>query len=158
MGRPRFEPDAVPVDRGAPMVEEPLEGFEVTAVNTGVPHAVAFVDSVGAIDVDDAAPPIRHAPVFPEGANVTFATRTGEGFDQRTFERGVEGETKACGTGAVAIAAVADRLGWIDRDEPVAVRPPGGTLQVTIRSAGTATLRGPTTFEFSDVASVEPGV
>jgi diaminopimelate epimerase len=161
MGRPRFAPDAVPIAGDEPLIEEAIEegsegaveGFAITAVNTGVPHAVAFVEDVAAIRIDEAAPPIRHAEVFPEGANVTFATPTPEGFDQRTYERGVEGETRACGTGAVAIPAVADRLGRIDRDEPVIVSPPGGDLRVTIRGDGTATLRGPTAFEFADVAS-----
>ena len=155
MGRPRFAPEAVPIARDEPLIEGAIEGFAITAVNTGVPHAVAFVEDVAAIRIDEAAPPIRHAEVFPEGANVTFATPTPEGFDQRTYERGVEGETRACGTGAVAIAAVADRLGRIDRDEPVIVSPPGGDLRVTIRPDGTATLRGPTAFEFAGVASIE---
>ncbi|HKL30114.1 MAG TPA: diaminopimelate epimerase, partial [Natrialbaceae archaeon] len=150
---PGFAPDAVPIAHDESLVEDAVEGFAITAVNTGVPHAVAFVEDVDAIRIDEAAPPIRHAEVFPEGANVTFATPTPEGFDQRTYERGVEGETRACGTGAVAIAAVADRLGTIERDESVTVSPPGGDLRVTIRSDGTATLRGPTTFEFADVAS-----
>lgn len=162
MGRPRFSPEAVPLDRNEPLVEAPVDaitdghvdGFAVTAVNTGVPHAVAFVESVAAIDLDEIAPPIRHAPVFPAGANVTVATAVSDGFDQRTYERGVEGETRACGTGAVAIAAVADRLGAIERGDPVTVRPPGGDLVVAIRPDGTGTLSGPTAFEFADVASV----
>lgn len=162
MGRPRFAPGAVPVNGDGPLVETaveeltdaPVRGFDVTAVNTGVPHAVAIVDDVDAIDMDETAPPIRHAPVFPEGANVTVAAETAEGFDQRTYERGVEDETRACGTGAVAIAAVADRLGAIERGDRVTVSPPGGNLLVAIRPDGTATLRGPTTFEFADVTSV----
>jgi diaminopimelate epimerase len=162
MGRPRFSPEAVPLDRDEPLVETAVEtitdghidGFEVTAVNTGVPHAVAFVEDVAAIDLEETAPPIRHAPVFPTGANVTVATAVSDGFDQRTYERGVEGETRACGTGAVAIAAVAERLGAIEPGDPVTVSPPGGDLIVAIRSDGTGTLRGPTAFEFAAVASV----
>ena len=118
----------------------------MTAVNTGVPHAVAFVDDVNAVDLERDAPAIRHADVFPQGANVTFASRRDGGFDQRTFERGVEGETQSCGTGAVAIAAAAHRLELVD-DERVSVSPPGGELLVTVGDR-TATLTGPVEREF----------
>jgi diaminopimelate epimerase len=115
MGHPSFAPEDVPLapGRDEPLVAESVAGVEVTAVNTGVPHAVAFVEDVDDVDLEDVAPPIRRAEVFPEGANVTFASPRpdGDGFDQRTFERGVEGETRSCGTGAVAIAVAARRLG-----------------------------------------------
>lgn len=158
MGTPSFDPADVPVDAPEPMIETGLEGYTITAVDTGVPHAVAFVDDVDAVDIDADAPPIRHADVFPEGANVTFATRTSDGFDQRTFERGVEGETQSCGTGAVAIASVATHLGEIEQGEPTVVRPPGGDLLVTVREDWTTTLRGPTAFEFSGTAPRDPDV
>lgn len=156
MGTPSFDPAAVPVEVDEPMVEAELEGYEITAVNSGVPHAVAFVDDVEAVDIETDAPPIRHADVFPEGANATFASRSGEGYDQRTFERGVEGETLSCGTGAVAIAAVATRLGEIDPGVSTVVSPPGGDLTVTVREDWTTTLRGPTAFEFADSAPRDP--
>jgi diaminopimelate epimerase len=145
MGEPSFDPAAVPVDRDEPMVEESLAGFSVTAVNTGVPHAVAFVDDVDGVALERAAPALRHHDAFPEGANVTLAASDGGGgFRQRTFERGVEGETRSCGTGAVAVAVVARRLGLLDdgQDE-VAVRPPGGTLRVDL-AGDRALLTGPT--------------
>ena len=156
MGRPTFDPPSVPVDADDPFVERELEGVAVTAVNTGVPHAVAFVDDVTEVDVESVAPPVRHAEVFPEGANVTFASEGADGgYDQRTFERGVEGETHSCGTGAVAVAAVAHRLGRVGTGEPVTVSPPGGDLTVTITAAG-STLRGPVVHEFE--GSVDPSV
>ncbi|WP_430505137.1 diaminopimelate epimerase [Haloparvum sp. PAK95] len=149
MGEPAFDPARVPVESDEGFVERDLGGFTVTAVNTGVPHAVAFVDDVDAVDVDDAAEPIRHADVFPEGANVNFASRAETAgttdvptFDQRTYERGVEGETRSCGTGAVAVAAVASHLGLVD-DETVRTRPPGGELETTVPETGPATLAGP---------------
>ena len=150
MGEPEFDPEAVPAGRGEPVVEESLAGFEVTAVNTGVPHAVAFVDDVDGVDLEADAPALRHHDAFPEGANVTLASRDGDGeFRQRTFERGVEGETRSCGTGAVAVAVVAARLGLLDdgQDE-VAVRPPGGILEVDL-SGDRALLTGPTEQEDS---------
>lgn len=151
MGTPTFQPEAVPVDSDAPVVESPLHGFDITAVNTGVPHAVAFVESVEELDLESVAPPIRHAELFPEGANATFAT-PGEAVDfrQRTFERGVEGETQSCGTGAVAIAAVAARLGMVEVGTPLEINPPGGVLTVRVPESGPATLEGPTAFEFED--------
>ena len=143
MGAPRFAPASVPVARDEPLVEEPIEGLTVTAVNTDVPHAVAFVDDVAAVDLDAVAPAVRRADAFPRGANVTIASPRAEGaFDQRTYERGVEGETRSCGTGAVAVAAVARELGHTDA-EAVTVWPPGGRLDVRLDERG-AVLAGPT--------------
>ncbi|MGZ0745576.1 diaminopimelate epimerase [Haloparvum sp. AD34] len=152
MGEPTFDPARVPVADDEPFVEREINGFTVTTVNTGVPHAVAFVDDVDEIDIDDAAEPIRHADAFPEGANVNFASRAdvdaddeaaaAPTFDQRTFERGVEGETRSCGTGAVAVAAVASHLDLAE-GETIRTRPPGGELETTIPDAGPATLSGP---------------
>ena len=68
-----------------------------------------FVPDVEAIDIDAEALPIRHNPIFaPEGTNVNFVQIIPGGIKVRTFEKGVEGETLACGTGitASAIAAV----------------------------------------------------
>jgi diaminopimelate epimerase len=142
MGTPAFDPAAVPVESDGPLVERAVGGLTLTAVDTGVPHAVALVDDVAAVDLDAVAPAVRHADVFPEGANVTlFSRREDGGFDQRTYERGVEGETDACGTGAVAVVAVARRLGLVG-DDPVAVHPLGGRLVVTVTDEG-ATLAGP---------------
>ena len=165
MGRPSFEPADVPLapDHDGPLIEEGVESLTVTAVNTGVPHAVAFVDDVDAVDLETVAPPVRHADVFPEGANVTLASRAEVGdeaevregapgepaaFRQRTFGRGVEGETLACGTGAVAVVAAARRTGRLDTDGPVRVSPPGGDLVIVVPDDGPATLTGPVEREF----------
>jgi diaminopimelate epimerase len=148
MGTPRFDPSEVPVDSPDPLVEEEVAGVTVTAVNTGVPQAVAFVDDVSDVDMANLGPEVRHADVFPEGANFTVASRrTDGGFDQRTYERGVEAETESCGTGAVAVGAVAEHLGKIDPGEEVGVHPPGGRLGVTVEEDG-ATLDGPVEREF----------
>ncbi len=145
MGVPTFAPAEIPLAREEPLVREQIEGWEITALNTGVPHAVVFVDDVSTTDLDAMAPPIRHAEVFPEGANVNVASPSERGFDQRTFERGVVGETRSCGTGAVAIAAVANRLGLAG--ERVRVSPPGGELEVRVPEEGPAVLSGPVEFE-----------
>jgi diaminopimelate epimerase len=156
MGEPTFDPRYLPLDRQDELIEESVEGLTVTAVNTGVPHAVAVVDDVDAVDLEAVAPAVRHADVFPEGANVTLASRAGVDADgnphfrQRTYERGVEGETRSCGTGAVAVAAVAKRLGLVDGAESVTVSPPGGDLRITVPDDGPATLAGPAQREFAD--------
>ena len=156
MGVPRFDPRAVPVDADAPLVETPVEGLTVTAVDTGVPHAVSFLkpDEIDEVAIESVAPPVRHASVFPEGANVNLAaireTEAGQGpiIDQRTFERGVEGETQSCGTGAVAVVAAARRIGLID-DETAVTRPPGGELTITAPDGERATLTGPVAREYA---------
>lgn len=152
MGRPTFAPAKVPVASDGLFIERQVGDLTVTAVNTGVPHAVSFVADVDEVALEAVAPEIRHAEVFPEGANVTIAAPDRNRFRQRTYERGVESETRSCGTGAVAVAAVADRLDRITTNDPVTVSPPGGDLDVTISDGG-ATLRGPVVHEFSaDVA------
>jgi len=162
MGEPTFDPRRVPVTRDEPLVNEAVEGLTVTAVNTGVPHAVAFVDDVDAMPLDAIARPVRHAGVFPEGTNVNLAAVVDDGngggpvlIDQRTFERGVEGETQSCGTGAVAIVAAARRLGLIDGESAVS-RPPGGELDISVPDTGHATLTGPVTHEFSGTLAADP--
>ncbi|WP_256687612.1 diaminopimelate epimerase [Halococcus qingdaonensis] len=152
MGEASFAPDAVPLAGDEPLLDESMEDLTVTAVDTGVPHAVAFVDDVATVDLDVLAPPVRHADRFPRGANVTFASPRDEGFDQRTYERGVEGETRSCGTGAVAIAAVARELGLTERDS-IPVHPPGGRLDVRFTERGAA-LAGPTEREFAGTVSM----
>ena len=139
MGVPSFDADNVPARRE--IVEEVIEGLEVTAVNTGVPHVVTFVENLDGVNVEEAAPPVRHADVFPEGANVNFVEKEDDAFRVRTFERGVESETLACGTGAVAVAAVARRLGKTEEDE-VRVKTRGGLLTITFDDDGTAYMRG----------------
>ena len=159
MGVPGFAPRAVPLSQETELVAEPVAELTVTAVNTGVPHAVALVDDVDAVELESIAPAVRYADVFPEGANVTLASRAepdGGGdkastprFRQRTYERGVEGETRSCGTGAVAVAAVAKRLGRLNGHDAATVTPPGGDLHITVPDGGPATLTGPVEHEFT---------
>ncbi|MBA3670581.1 MAG: diaminopimelate epimerase [Gemmatimonadaceae bacterium] len=70
----------------------------------GVPHLVVRVDDVRIVDVVGRGRPLRHHDSLPAGANVNFVSRSAGGWLIRTYERGVEGETLACGTGAVASA------------------------------------------------------
>lgn len=84
------------------------DGFQGHFLNTGVPHFVIFVDDVEGIDLEKAGRALRwHSAFTPKGTNVNFATLLPSCIRYRTFERGVEGETLACGTGAVAVAVAA---------------------------------------------------
>ena len=78
-------------------------------INTGVPHAVCFVHGLNEINVNTLGHMIRYHRAFaPKGTNVNFAQWIDRNFiDVRTYERGVEAETRACGTGSVASALIA---------------------------------------------------
>lgn len=81
-------------------------------LNTGVPHVVLFVEDLDQVDAFTIGKAIRHHRLFqPAGANVNFLTLMNPRLGRmRTYERGVEEETLACGTGAVASALVAGAL------------------------------------------------
>ncbi len=138
MGKPLFEPEKIPVTGGKfngvwHDTFDVLGGeCEVYAVNTGVPHAVVFVDS---LDVDmHEARKIRYSKKFPEGVNVNFSRiLSEEEVEVRTYERGVEGETLSCGTGSVAVVAVASRLGLMN--SKAEVRTKGGILRIEINDS-----------------------
>lgn len=129
MGKPLFDRKKIPANGMGDFINVPLHGYEVSAVNTGVPHAVIFVDSLDDPDLMKIAPQIRYDKVFPKGINVNFAIREPGKLRVRTYERGVEGETLSCGTGSVAVAAVARHMGFI-RDSAV-VATNGGELRIS---------------------------
>jgi diaminopimelate epimerase len=76
MPTPEFDRKDIPAT-GDGEYKERIGEFDVYAVNTGVPHAVIIVDAIDAIDVEAAAPQIRHHATFEKGANVNFVERTG---------------------------------------------------------------------------------
>lgn len=90
--------------------------WNVHFVNTGVPHAVIVCDDCDAVDVDRLGRIFRYHEHFaPRGTNVNFITVTGrDAIHVRTYERGVEGETLACGTGAAASTCISHALGLTD--------------------------------------------
>ena len=109
-------------------IELNQQEISVNFINTGVPHVVLFVDNVAAIDVQKLGEEIRyHQRFMPEGTNTNFVQIINPGrMKIRTYERGVEAETFACGTGAVAAAvvgAVLDRL-----NPPVEATTQGGAV------------------------------
>lgn len=83
--------------------------MRVSYIDAGVPHAIVFVDGLEGIDVAGIGRVIRHHERFePRGTNVNFVEQVNERLvNARTYERGVEDETKSCGTGSVAVAIVA---------------------------------------------------
>lgn len=158
--RAEFSGNLVTINMSAPHdLREPSE-FEVAGLgvcrvhflNTGVPHAVVFVEDVEAVDMATAGASLRWNPSFaPQGANANFAEVVSPGhLVLRTFERGVEGETLACGTGVCASALLHHLSSGAP--SPVAVRVRGGeTLEVGFESSGTlqnVTLKGPADFVF----------
>ena len=109
----------------------------VSTVNTGVPHAVLVVPDVDDVDVVALGREIRRHPEFaPAGTNADFlSTDRAGGLAIRTYERGVEDETLACGTGAVAGALVAAET--LGAASPVRVRTRSGEhLTVHFRRCG----------------------
>jgi len=82
--------------------------LKVNFINTGVPHVVIFVSGIDGIDVKRIGNAIRHHKKFsPRGTNVNFVEVTGkDSIRVRTYERGVEDETLACGTGSTASALI----------------------------------------------------
>ncbi|MCE5276173.1 MAG: diaminopimelate epimerase [Syntrophaceae bacterium] len=100
-------------------------------INTGVPHAIVFTDRIEEAAVEAVGRAIRrHRHFAPEGTNVDFVQVLGPNHIQvRTYERGVEAETLACGTGAVASAICCFEGGKIS-STPVQVTMKGGELKI----------------------------
>lgn len=112
-------------DRDVVLNGSPLR---VDSVNTGVPHAVIYSPDVDAEDVANIGRSVRfHAVFAPAGTNVNFVQKKdGHSLKIRTYERGVEGETLACGTGVVASAIAAACRGEVQ--PPVQVETRGGEI------------------------------
>lgn len=145
MNPPKFDRQEIPAT-GTGDYSEKIAGFEVYAVNTGLPHAVVIVDAADAIDIERVAPEIRSHATFPEGANVNFVERIGrDSIRIRTFERGAEAEILSCATGAAAAAAIVTRLGL--GGNVVEVETRGGPL--TIHTGDALKVEGPATTVFS---------
>ncbi len=104
--------------------------LQVSSVNTGVPHVVIARDDIHDIDIVPVGREIRfHNRYAPAGTNVNFISPRNNGIAIRTYERGVEDETLACGTGAVAAAIVTACKGKIGSPVDVLTRS-GEHLQV----------------------------
>ncbi len=122
-------------------------------MNSGVPHVIVPVDDLEAVDVQHLGSSIRrHALFAPEGTNANFLHRVGERkIAIRTYERGVESETLACGTGVVASALIFAATEKVEGPIGVLVRG-GEELTVRFQRKGDrfteVTLTGPADFAF----------
>ena len=108
----------------------PLElsgrSLDISSINTGVPHVVAMVAQINDVDVIAVGREIRfHQAFAPAGTNANFVhRRKGNQIEIRTYERGVEDETLACGTGAIASAIISARQ--FKMDSPIDVKTRSG--------------------------------
>jgi len=131
MGMPAFRREKIPAKGSGEFLNVPFHGFKVSAVNTGVPHAVIFVDDPDEAGLMQTAPGIRYDAIFPKGINVNFVRiDSNDEITIRTYERGVEAETLSCGTGSVASAVIAQKLG--NTEKTVRVNTKGGKLIITL--------------------------
>lgn len=128
-------PPATEVVADAPLAMAAGErriGFALAAV----PHVVVLCEDVEAVDLTVRGAELRHAPWRPEGANANFVSRRGGEWSMRTFERGVEGETLACGTGAIATAILLATWNEAGRTTTLRTRS-GRSLRVQLRKSAT---------------------
>ncbi len=133
------------------------DGFFV--LDTGSPHYVRFVDDLQAVDVVQAGRAVRYSDRFREkGTNVNFVQVVPEGLKIATYERGVENETLACGTGVTAAALAYARQHPGEPLHNLAVFAKGGDLEVRFerQSQGFSQiwLCGPATFVFEGVIEI----
>ncbi len=156
MGLPRFGWDAVPLAYAMDTARLPVgwEGLDgPAACSVGNPHVTFFVTDQAAVDLETMGPLIEQDPLFPEGVNVGVATMTGrDAMMLRVWERGA-GLTRACGTGAVAAVANAQRRGLAGA--LVTVTLPGGDLVITRRDDGHLLMAGPAVVSFTGMIDLE---
>ena len=156
MGKPRFAWNEIPLAEkfddtraialqigptAKPILHSP------SVVSMGNPHAIFWVDDVGAYDLGKLGPLLENHPIFPERANISLAqVGSRDRLVLRTWERGA-GLTKACGSAACAAAVAAVRLGLVGRT--VTVTLPGGDLRIEWRAHDEHVLMtGPVAYEY----------
>jgi diaminopimelate epimerase len=163
----KLEGDLVSLDMGRPTDHRAPQVFdlggashEIHFLNTGVPHAVVFVGDVEKVDVQNLGRTIRRHEAFaPKGTNANFAQALDPNhLVLRTYERGVEGETLACGTGVCATALLHALATGAASPVHVTVRG-GDTMRVDFTqdadgSFASAKLTGPADFVFDGVISL----
>lgn len=117
--------------------------------NTGVPHNVRIYPNIGSLDVKILGAKFRNdKALFPEGANINFVEIQADKIKIRTFERGVEDETLACGTGITAVALVLNS--FFDIQFPITIYAAGGKLRV-LKEQNKFFLEGPAAYVFDAI-------
>jgi diaminopimelate epimerase len=155
LGQPKLNPADIPLlaNHLAVLYELPLQdgsSCKVHAINVGNPHAVTVVNNLAIAPVATLGKQISEHPLFPEQANAGFMQLIDENHVHlRVFERGC-GETKACGSGAVAAAAIGRLCHHLA--EQIYISLPGGELSVYWPDTkGPIYLTGPATFVYEGV-------
>lgn len=140
-----------------------VENIEIhdthTFLNTGSPHHVNFCDTIANLNIYELGSKIRYgAPYFEVGTNVNFVEQISDNsFRVRTYERGVEDETLACGTGVTAVAIAANKTNKT-AEERIYIEVLGGNLEVSFKKEGNCYknvfLKGPAQFVFEGKITV----
>ena len=177
MGAPRLKPEEIPVDpnhRIIPVGGNPSDsmvrpfnenelvykwslavegnGMNITCVSMGNPHAVTFLNTpINEFPLHEVGPKVEHHPLFPDRVNFEIVNIIDKShLDVRVWERGA-GLTMACGSGACAVAVAAYLHGYID--DNVAIRLPGGTLNIAWDGKGDVIMEGPAETVFTGIWS-----
>jgi diaminopimelate epimerase len=130
-----------------------------TFLNTGSPHHVLLVSDLENYNVKENGAAIRYGALYgEEGSNINFVKQIGENtFALRTYERGVEDETLACGTGATAVA-IAMNANGVTNSSSITINVEGGKLGVSFTKEGNqftnVFLTGPATFVFEGTVAI----
>lgn len=164
MGAPIFNPQYIPTTLAfnamtqegeacvsdAP-IDSPFGTFAFTCVSMGNPHAVTFVDDCDDVDIERVGAYFESCKVFPEKANIEFASIDEKGIRMRVFERGC-GETLACGTGACATNVAAYITGRAPAANDLILR--GGVLRISYQPGGSVMMTGPAAESFVGTVSI----
>lgn len=128
----------------------PLTPFIGHLVDTGVPHLVIFVDELYFNGFHETAAYLRNHEKFqPDGVNVTFAKKNPDSISIRTYERGVEGETLACGTGGAAATLVHNQI--FPFQESIPILFPSKAVTTYFMVNGTIWMEGPAELVFEGI-------
>ena len=149
MGKVKTNWDDIPLFKFTDTLQVTLENApftNCTCVNIGNPHAVFFCDDADAINLNEVGPILERHSMFPQGANIEFATvETRQKIRMRVWERGA-GVTEACGSGACAVLVAAVRNDLTDRNAEVSLD--GGSLNIEWADSGSILMTGPTKISF----------
>jgi diaminopimelate epimerase len=131
-GRPEIDlEEVVEVKSEAPGIPAIGPEQRIGFVRPGIPHLIIQVPDVGQVDVVGRGRPLRYHETLRDGANVNFVAGSSADWLIRTYERGVEGETLACGTGAIGSAIMIAT--WTGSKGPIRLKTKSGrTLQVRL--------------------------
>jgi diaminopimelate epimerase len=158
MGKPIFNSKSIPsLIESDRLFNYPIliggKIYLISAVSVGNPHAVIFCNDVDDEDLDVLGEVIGKNPIFPEGVNVEIASVYDDKIKMRVFERG-SGETLSCGTGASAVAVIANEQGRCG--ERVEIHTKGGRLKIFYdKKSKNIYLRGEAKFVFDGEISAD---